>query len=102
MVKRVYISQPMKDLSDTDIREARDQAMEKALEIFGDEEVIEIPKFEQAKVRGLHPARCLGMSIELMSDADLVIFSPGWNYSRGCRIEHRVCQDYGIPYQDMD
>ena len=103
MVKRVFISQPMRDKSEAEIKEVREKCMDVARDILGaDEEVIEIPKFDPMKLRGLRPARCLGMSIELMSDADLVIFAPGWQYARGCRIEHRVCKDYGIPYREIE
>lgn len=102
MVKRVFISQPMRDLSEEEIAVVREKCMDYAKEILDDEEVIEIPKFDPMKMRGLRPARCLGMSIELMSDADLVIFAPGWQYARGCRIEHRVCQDYTIPYREIE
>ena len=38
----------------------------------------------------------LGKSISLMSEADLVIFAPGWESARGCRIEHEVAKKYGI------
>lgn len=32
-----------------------------------------------------------------MSGADLVVFAPDWHTARGCRIEHLVCELYGIP-----
>ena len=38
----------------------------------------------------------LGKSISLMSEADLVVFAPGWENARGCRIEHEVAKEYGI------
>jgi hypothetical protein len=44
---------------------------------------------------------CLGDSIRLMSTADLVIFAPGWDEARGCRVEHKVCEEYGIPFTEV-
>lgn len=101
MLKRVYVSQQIRDAPEADILKTREICLDLAKGFFPDDEIIEVPKFEMAKVRGLHPARILGMSIELMSDADLVIFAEGWQYARGCRIEHRVCQDYNIPYKEI-
>lgn len=40
---------------------------------------------------------CLGDSIQLMDKADLVIFAPGWNEAKGCRIEKEVTNAYHIP-----
>ena len=45
---------------------------------------------------GKNSTDSLGKSISLMSDADLVVFAPGWEDARGCRIEHQVARDYGI------
>ena len=42
------------------------------------------------------PVWCLGESIKLMQDADLVVFLPGWYNARGCRIEYKICEEYGI------
>jgi len=39
----------------------------------------------------------LGHAIELMSGADEIIFSHGWKYARGCRIERQIAIEYGIP-----
>lgn len=40
----------------------------------------------------------MGADIRCMSQADHVYFAPGWENSRGCLIEKRVCDAYGIPY----
>lgn len=101
MLKRVYVSQPMRDVPEADILKTREICLDFAKGFFPYDEIIEVPKFDLTKVRGLHPVRILGMSIELMSDADLVVFAEGWQYARGCRIEHRICQDYGIPYKEI-
>lgn len=43
----------------------------------------------------------LSKSIEQLSRADLVLFAPGWNTARGCRIEHKIAKDYDIPYIEL-
>lgn len=45
---------------------------------------------------GCVPLKYLAKSIELMADADLVYFAPGWNEARGCKIEHECAINYGI------
>ena len=30
-----------------------------------------------------------------MSEADAVVFMPGWENARGCRIEHEIALEYG-------
>ena len=42
-----------------------------------------------------NPISLLGRSIELMADADIVLFASGWEYARGCNIEHQVAVSYG-------
>lgn len=97
---RVYVSQPMRGYSEEDIEEMRDRVISYAMG-KAEDKVLEIPKFNINHMRGTKPVRMLGMSIELMSDADIVLFAPGWQYARGCRIEHRICVDYGIPYEEV-
>lgn len=40
------------------------------------------------------PLWFIGKSIELLSSADLVYFSKGWENARGCRIEHACAVEY--------
>ncbi len=39
---------------------------------------------------------CLGDSIKLMSQADVVIFDDAWSLAKGCVLEYEVCCSYGI------
>ena len=41
------------------------------------------------------PLFYLAKSIEAMNDADIVVFCPGWEQARGCRIEWEVAREYG-------
>jgi len=47
------------------------------------------------------PVYCLGESIKLMEDADIAVFAPGWENARGCRIEHKICEEYNIYYMEI-
>ena len=37
----------------------------------------------------------LSESIEFISKVDVVYFMKGWEEARGCKIENKICQDYG-------
>lgn len=37
----------------------------------------------------------IAKSIEYLAKADIVYFGRGWRSSRGCRIEHDCCDEYG-------
>lgn len=38
----------------------------------------------------------LGSAIRTMDAADVVYFCKGWENSKGCQVEHYVCELYGI------
>lgn len=42
---------------------------------------------------------CMGKTIEKILECDEVIFADGWADSKGCRMEHFACENYGIPYK---
>ncbi len=48
------------------------------------------------------PVAYLGIAIQVLSACDEAIFTRGWKDARGCRIEHEVCVQYGIPFDDQD
>lgn len=41
------------------------------------------------------PIYYLAKSIELLDQADAVIFMKGWQEARGCRVEHFIALEYG-------
>ena len=91
-MKRVFISQPMRDRSKEDILRERNIAIRKLVEMFGSVKVLDTV-FEL----GMTPVEALGESIKYLSKADIAVFLPGWDEARGCRVEYRVCLEYGIP-----
>ena len=55
-----------------------------------------IDSFFQGAPVGVKPLWFLGKSLELLADADVAYFAPGWNDARGCIIEHDCAIAYGI------
>ena len=89
---KIFISQPMKDLSEEEIRHSRMKAVKKIKSLYGDDVEI-INSYIDGEGT---PLWCLGKSIELLSTADVAYFLKGWNTARGCRIEYMCASDYGI------
>lgn len=101
MAHRIFISQPMRGRSDSDIVAERTSITRLMHDIVGDNIEV-IPSFFHGKDREmLKPMRLLGMAIELLSDADTAIFAPGWENGRGCRIEHECAVQYGLHIIDL-
>lgn len=95
---KVFISQPMKDKSESEILITRDEAITKIKQIFPDDEVVVIDSYfiNYSPKEGNVPLKYLAKSIELLADADVVYFCPGWEHARGCIIEHECAFAYGI------
>lgn len=95
VMKYVFISQPMKGLSDNQININRNELIEYAKSKYGvDAEIID--SFFEGAPANKKPIWFLGKSIEKLSDAEVVIMGPGWEDTRGCKIEHDVAKAYGM------
>lgn len=94
-MKKLFISQPMRGKNDEEILAVRKQAIEKASELVG-EPVEVIDSFFQSAPVGVKPLWFIGKSLELLADADVAYFAPGWGDARGCIIEHDCAIAYGI------
>lgn len=99
-MKKLFISQPMKDKTDEEILREREQAVREAEKYLKEngmqEEVQLIDSFFQSAPVGARPLWFLGKSLELLSTADLVYFAKGWEEARGCRIEHMCAVQYEL------
>lgn len=94
-MKRIFISQPMRDKTDEEINEVRAKAIEHAKEIFGEDCEI-IDSFFINAPHEAAPLWFLSQSLKLLSGADAAYFADGWKDYRGCRIENVCAHEYGI------
>lgn len=95
MSKFLFISQPMKDKTNEEIKEERDRAIRLCKKYLGDDIKVLDSFFENAP-HDAKPLWFLGKSIEMLSRADYVFFCDGWEDTRGCVIEHECAEKYGI------
>lgn len=95
-MKKLFISQPMRGLTDEEILRAREEIKVKAERIIGEEVEVLQSFFEDYKPVGNMPVAYLGKSISLLAEADIVYFGEGWEEARGCKIEYQVAKEYGI------
>lgn len=93
---KLFISQPMRDKTNEEIEETRQNAIRLTSEFLGGEEVEAIDSFFKDAPHDAKPLWFLGKSFELLSEADIVFFAKDWDKYRGCRMEHEACVEYGI------
>lgn len=91
---KIFISQPMKDRTNQEIEQERKEIIEKAEKYFGEIEVID--SFFKDAPHDAKPLWFLGKSLELLSNADVIVLGKDWENARGCRIEHECAIQYGI------
>ena len=91
---KIFISQPMKDKTNQEIEQERKEIIEKAEKYFGEIEVID--SFFIFFPHYVKPLWFLGKSLELLSNADVIVLGKDWENARGCRIEHECAIQYGI------
>lgn len=98
---RLFISQPMRGKSDEEIESEREDLIAIAKAVYaghGEVEVIDsffkggldVPAGAKA------PLYYLSKSLELLATADAAIFAEDWREARGCRIEHKCADGYGV------
>lgn len=95
-MKRLFISQPMRDKSNAEILAERNKAIEVASKQLN-EEVEVIDSFFKDSPVLTNPLLCLAKSLELLATADIAYFADGWEQARGCRIERLCAEEYNIP-----
>ena len=92
MMKKIMISQPMKGKTNEEIRKEREHLV-KEIESNGD--IVLDTIFDEAPKNVDEAIWLLSKSIEYLAQADVVFFMKGWQYARGCKIEHEVAVEYG-------
>ena len=97
-MKKLFISQPMRGLTDEEILRAREEIRFRAEQVVGEPlELIDsfIEEYPEEINKSI-PVWYLGKSIQFLSQADIAYFGGEWRNARGCRIEHEVADKYGI------
>lgn len=99
---KVFISQLMNGRDEEMIKKERKEVMDYVRRLYPDAEEIQSffghPDLDSKNV----PLKMLGMSLELMAEADLIIFTSCWSFGRGCKIEHEAALQYGLKILDLD
>lgn len=102
---KVMISMPMDGKTDEDIlkdmKKYRDEFAK--LHITVVDSIFDMDEHEgYENVYNKIPLYYLGKSIDLIGKVDAVYFTGDWRLNRGCRIERRVCEEYGVKILDED
>ena len=92
---QVFVSQPDKDRSWDDMEKTASEIMDKVRKDHPEAE--EVKMLNPHQFNGRHPVYYLAVNMQMMCQADLVVFAPDWWTSRACCIEHDACEMYGIP-----
>ena len=104
-MKKIFVSLPMRGLSEREIRK-RMNYLKYLVELELGEDVILIDSFienepdsKEINNIGLY---FLGESIKELAYADIVIFANGWMKARGCKVEYKAAVEYEVKilYED--
>lgn len=90
---KVMISQPMRGKTNKEIREERKDIIEDLTK--KGYEVVDTIISEDAPENIDDAIFYLSKSIEFIGKVDAVVFMPGWEKARGCRIEYLTAKEYG-------
>ena len=93
---KVFISQPMRDKTDAEILQERYKAVDRIREKYPNEDIEILDSFFESAPHDAKPLWFLGKSFEVLSNADLAYFIGDWRNYRGCCMEHKACEEYGI------
>lgn len=89
-MRKLFISQPMNGVTDEYIKKKREELSNE----YFTYDVID--SYFEGALNGAAPLWYLGKAIQLLGNADLVVFAKGWEQNRGCRIEHACAVEYGL------
>lgn len=104
----IFISQPMFDKTSDDIYDTMKRVKEKVINYFKEDVKILPSYFDKVPTGDLNvknePLYCLSKSLEILSCADVIVMTTGWENCRGCKIEYECARLYGIMviYEDTN
>lgn len=94
-MKKLFISQPMRDKTDDEIKQERERAIYEVTTSTNIKYEV-IDSFFENVPHDATPLWYLGESIKLLGTADVAYFCKDWEKYRGCTIEHECAVRYGI------
>lgn len=95
-MKKLFISQPMRDKTNEEIEKERQEAVREIQLLYPNEQIIVLDSFFKDALHEAKPLWFLGKSLEILSSADIAYFCKDWDNYRGCRLEHKACKNYDI------
>ena len=93
---KIFISQPMRDKTDEQVKSERAKAVEKVKELYPNDNVEILDTFFESAPHDAKPLWFLGKSIQYLGNADIAYFVGDWKKYRGCCAENYVAKSYGI------
>lgn len=98
---KVIISIPMNGRKESEVKEEKRKIKEAFAKLHI--EVVNSIFMEDAPEGYNHPALYyLSKSIDVIGKVDAVYFVKDWQSARGCRIERKIAQEYGVKILDYD
>ena len=94
-MKKIFISQPMRDKTDEEILAEREKAVKVAKKMLNEDVEVIDSFFKEAPHDAPH-WYIVGKTLELLTYADVAFFCTGWEMDTGCRIEHICAKEYNI------
>lgn len=95
-MKRVFLSLGFSDRPESDVMDDISKAEELITSYYPNEELDFIHNYDYI---GHSRVECLGQAIKKMAICDIVYFINDWDKHKGCIIEHKVCELYGIEHK---
>lgn len=100
---KIFVSQPMAGSTKDEILAERERILDIVKRLYASEEIQLVNSYFELDVDSKRPnVRMLGMSIELLAEADLAVFGTDWAVARGCTVEYSVAKAYHIDILDLD
>ena len=99
----LFISQPMSGLTSDEIQKERDRIADNYCLQFGKsrDDIVVVNQIEYNELCSDEkhgPLTFLGLAIQRLAIADVVIFHNSWINARGCNVEHEIVSRYSNDY----
>lgn len=95
---KVFISMPMRGKNTEEIVKTRLQIFEQVKKDFPGSKLELLDQIieDDCPIKGSDAGIWyLAKSIEIMAEAELVVFAPHWDLASGCRVEKFIAENYG-------